>query len=550
MNGLPSIAQHLAAQGRNGDSVLVHMTPGEVRGLQAIAEQHGTSLTINPDTGLPEAFSLRSLLPMIAGIALTPVLGPMGAALAVGGGTTVATGDIKQGLMAGLGAYGGASLGAGLGAAGAAGAAVPPAIPPVPAPTIASALNSTTTIGSVTPGLTQGMTYDMAGNLMPVGSIDPNLAAANFPSTFVGPSAQATLPIVPPAAPPVASSVTSPEALLGESAGEGYRYIPSPHYKPSYTDILRGTRDVFSSGPTGESARSLLMSRMGGPQGLAMRAGAAALPGLMEQPKLELPEKEDPYANYEGPYEPSPRGVRYPTADELRRRRTSEFTYFNRSNPVPFQEGGNVGMNVTPAEADVYRNIANVQRAAGIPSIANMPMMVYPQRDMRGLVYNPVGYVPSGVPMGEQNFGFAPLMSREEAEKNFESIRRRMPNDGTSILREEEPQASGLSYEYSGFKRGGVPMLEDGGFVLTKKAVDGLGKGDNKKGQKVASAGLGAIPIKGPGHGTSDSIRTSIEGKQPALVSNGEAYVPRRSVQKNGGAKKFYALMKAAERRA
>lgn len=219
-----------------------------------------------------------------------------------------------------------------------------------------------------------------------------------------------------------------------------------------------------------------------------------------------------------------------------------------------------------------------MQRAAGIPSIANMPMMVYPQRDMRSLVYNPVEYVPSEAFVREQNYGFAPLMSREEAEKNFESIRRRMRNDGSGGLfdavgenvggmftrafsgdnteREivgytanNEPiyrqQSSGF-----GYKKGGVPMLEDGGFVLTKKAVDGLGKGDNKKGQKVASAGLGAIPIKGPGHGTSDSIPTTIEGKQPALVSNGEAYVPRRSVQKNGGAKKFYALMKAAERRA
>jgi hypothetical protein len=99
-------------------------------------------------------------------------------------------------------------------------------------------------------------------------------------------------------------------------------------------------------------------------------------------------------------------------------------------------------------------------------------------------------------------------------------------------------------------KGGSVPMLENGGFVLTKKAIDGLGKGSNKKGQQVASAGLGAIPIKGPGTGTSDSIKTSIDGKRPARVSNGEAYVPKKQVAKHGGAKKFYALMKKAERRA
>lgn len=105
-----------------------------------------------------------------------------------------------------------------------------------------------------------------------------------------------------------------------------------------------------------------------------------------------------------------------------------------------------------------------------------------------------------------------------------------------------------------GYAKGGsthsVPQLEDGGFVLTKKAVDGIGKGDNEKGQRRAAAGLGAIPIKGPGTGTSDSIPTTIDGKRPALVSNGEAYVPKREVKKRGGAKKFYALMKAAERKA
>jgi hypothetical protein len=103
---------------------------------------------------------------------------------------------------------------------------------------------------------------------------------------------------------------------------------------------------------------------------------------------------------------------------------------------------------------------------------------------------------------------------------------------------------------YRAAEGGEVPQLEDGGFVLTKKAVDGLGKGDNKRGQKVAAKGLGALPIKGKGHGTSDSIKTSIDGKVPALVSNGESYVPKRNVQKAGGAKNLYALMRKAERKA
>jgi hypothetical protein len=112
-------AKHLASKGRDGDSTLVHMSPGEVKGLQALAMAHGGSLSINPSTGLAEASFLKRILPMIAGAALTPFLGPMGAALATGGFETVRTGDIGKGLMAGLGAYGGAGLAGSLGSAGA-----------------------------------------------------------------------------------------------------------------------------------------------------------------------------------------------------------------------------------------------------------------------------------------------------------------------------------------------------------------------------------------------------------------------------------------------
>ena len=117
-----SQAQGLASLGRNNDSMLVHMTPGEVKGLQALAMAHGGSLTINPQTGLPEAGFLSSILPMIAGFALGPAglgLTAMQAGLASAAIGTVATGSLKQGIMAGLGAYGGAGLGQGLMAQGA-----------------------------------------------------------------------------------------------------------------------------------------------------------------------------------------------------------------------------------------------------------------------------------------------------------------------------------------------------------------------------------------------------------------------------------------------
>ena len=54
-------AQRLSNMGRNGDSMLVHMQPQEVAALQRMGAQRGKPLTVNPKTGLPEAFSLRDL---------------------------------------------------------------------------------------------------------------------------------------------------------------------------------------------------------------------------------------------------------------------------------------------------------------------------------------------------------------------------------------------------------------------------------------------------------------------------------------------------------
>lgn len=117
---LPLIAKHLEDHGRGEDTHLVHMTTGELKALQKMAQEHGGSLTINPSTGLPEAGFLSSILPTVAGIAtaaFAPELLPL-----VAGGVGLAdyamTGSLTQGLMAGLGAWGGGSLAEGFGAAG------------------------------------------------------------------------------------------------------------------------------------------------------------------------------------------------------------------------------------------------------------------------------------------------------------------------------------------------------------------------------------------------------------------------------------------------
>jgi hypothetical protein len=118
-NRINPMAQELQDQGRGEDTMLVHMTPDEVNSLQGLAMAAGGSLTINPQTGLPEAGWLGKLLPTILGAIATPLTGglinPLTASAIIGAGTGVATGNLKKGLMAGLQAYGGAALGSAAG---------------------------------------------------------------------------------------------------------------------------------------------------------------------------------------------------------------------------------------------------------------------------------------------------------------------------------------------------------------------------------------------------------------------------------------------------
>lgn len=91
------------------------------------------------------------------------------------------------------------------------------------------------------------------------------------------------------------------------------------------------------------------------------------------------------------------------------------------------------------------------------------------------------------------------------------------------------------------YAQGGPVQMESGGFVMTKKAVDGAGGP-----QGLRSLVPGARMIRGPGTGTSDDVPAVIQGRigtTPARLSNGEAYISRQQVQEQGGAKRLYSLM-------
>ena len=127
--GLADVASYMASQGRNGDTMLAHITPGEAQMLRA----RGGAGTINPVTGLPEFF-LKKLFKgvssavkkifkspvgkILATVGLAMLLGPTslgmtlgkaGTAALVSGGVTLAGGgSLKEALMSGaMGYFGG-----------------------------------------------------------------------------------------------------------------------------------------------------------------------------------------------------------------------------------------------------------------------------------------------------------------------------------------------------------------------------------------------------------------------------------------------------------
>jgi len=104
-------AEHLKSKGRGPDTELIHMTKGEIKGLRQLALAHGGDLTINPETGLPEAGFLSKILPIVAAGALTYFTAGAAAPLI---GEALGVSAATSGLLAGAGAgalIGGASAG-------------------------------------------------------------------------------------------------------------------------------------------------------------------------------------------------------------------------------------------------------------------------------------------------------------------------------------------------------------------------------------------------------------------------------------------------------
>ena len=308
-------AQELANKGRYGDSMLVHMNPKEVAGLQYLGSKYGTGLTVNPSTGLPEAFNFMRFLPMIAGAALAPYTGGLSAAMIVGGAETVRTGNLMKGLQAGLGAYGGAGIAQGIGTMGAEQAiagetaknlnamAAPGPLPGVAnaAGTAGADLTGNQILAAQQPGQLEAFLTKQAGGAGP-GTEAYRLAGEKY-----------------------AAAASNAQQAAPANFG-------TADFRPTYSDIGRG----FQRLGTAEGMSTVGSNVMANPM-TAVRTAGSVLLGTQEE--------DEPYKK------PGIDHSKYPKAEPYKRQyvenpnplRDREFSYF-QPNALYVKDGGLTGL--------------------------------------------------------------------------------------------------------------------------------------------------------------------------------------------------------------
>lgn len=564
---LQALAHNMAAQGRGPDTMLVHMAPSEVKGLQALAMAHGGSLTINPKTGLPEAGFLSSILPMLAGAFLGPAgAGIFGSALTaglgVGAATGLATGSLRKGLMAGLGAYGGSGLMSSVMGAGAQGAGAVQAAQSAPA-------------------------FDYAGiagtppiqNIPVAGAAAPITPDAEFLQSVAG--AQASSPMSAEVQnllsryPAPATSITPPPQVASApvTATQLPDYLAPGIDTPSMAQSAApqmGKFDQFKAGLGAIGNKpELLFNKENMKYGLA-----AAAPLLMAEPKRQTPVKDSEQARYT--YSPGR------TEEPLGGPYMGERTYFRPSYTRLAAEGGSMSSQydyVYNPETQLYerkkQDVAAAPKTgipAGIGAGAEGPSPVDPMipgdpsHPLYGLMA-PIGQaLTNAANSNSLSFGLIPAL--------FGQNPAGVPvSDATPVSAFSDPMGFG-SYGENVAPGEVAPGVAGDSVVAGPggEAVDsGVAAGPGGEAVSIARGGLTALArggyshlgdysdggrlLRGPGDGVSDSIPATIANKRPARLANNEFVIPARIVSEIGngstdaGARRLYAMMDRVQKR-
>ena len=528
-------ANHLASKGRGPDSQLVHMAPTEVAGLQALAKAHGGSLTINPETGLPEAGFLSNILPMVIGAGLTAATGGAAAGftpgmigLMTGAGYGLIKGDLKAGLMAGLGAYGGAGMMGSVLGAGAESA-------------MANAMTAPAGVGNTGAAMTAADANiafapeqfgSVAGqSVAPVTQSASQAAQYGLGPTTMGPSA------IPQAAPMPATTTAMPSQveINQQLADKALAAKDQFMNNTGFMDQMKGGLGAISQNP------SQIMTMKNAGYGLA-----AAAPMLLQEPKQATYEGDSEQAKYTY----SPGRVENPEAGQYA---SSERTWFQPRYTRVMAEGGPVSDMSARNEGLMLLANGGQQFADGGPVGAVDPIFstTTQQPDLQQYTYDPMKKQYAKVVLPAQAAQAAVAQQLDQGGGGIGSVAGQGyggfgPSDtsysGYSDAMAAAGQNSGVAVESMG---------TDTGFGSS--SADNSGASDGSDGGYWANGG--AIPaakgrfLRGPGDGVSDSIPATIGGNQPARLADGEFVVPARIVSELGngsseaGARKLYAMM-------
>ncbi len=521
---LQVLAQDMASRGRGPDTMLVHMAPKEVYGLQALARAHGGSLSINPQTGLPEAGFLSSLLPTLIGAGLMFATGgAAGAAiipglsnaatigLGLGGLQALRTGSLSKGLMAGLGAYGGAGLmggvmGAGTGAvSGAAGAEGVGAYAANPA----NALQPIEAIVPPAPVATPYFPEGVGGEFMhpaygqgALGSGSFNVAQDAAALTDIG--ARGYSPVTTPMNAPVTNTMVAPSVTPAQAfpAATGV----APQYGLTQEAINIG--DIYGQEQAAQNAVAQKLATTPTTPPLStfdkLKYGAAALsPALFQEKKSAQAPVDKEQFRYA--YDPG----RLETPTQVGG--IGEYTYFRpsytRLNPTTKMaaEGGTMTSDYAyDPKTMLYSRVEPVKPKDSI-SLAGLPSVL------------------GGAPDPDPGFSL-PVNPDVAVVDATPSI----TNDGSVPGADPSMDSAGVS-----------PSPADA--AAAPYAAGGISHlGDYSDGGRL---------LRGPGDGVSDSIPATIANKRPARLADGEFVVPARIVSELGngsteaGARKLYAMM-------
>lgn len=587
-------AKHLADKGRGPDSTLVHMSMDEVKSLQDLAKAHGGAITINPDTGLPEAGFLSSILPMVAGAALmaTGVGAPM-AALMVGGGMTAATGSLQKGIMAGLSAYGGAGLGAGLMGAGGAAA--------MPAGAGAGALD---VLGQPLTGTAQAAGQGFGANISQMGQGLSNLTTEAGRAGFMGGvggtkglmqagmaalapmmasmGQQAQAPAVKPTTPmppmqfnpgrvgPTPAPDVPGYGNQGQNFGREQRYfnpsfspvaaapVPAPAVAPTMAAPVTQMPSMFAGGGTVEqmSDANAVGANTGYPMANIPRSAyATPYQQPMSQNVVTGPQDTavDPFTGAErmaggGITELADGGYLYDPKTQTYS--GSPPVYGSNSGLSGFLKSFGMGSNSDPVPvAYKYDPITQTYTRIDTPatSVAVAKPITYGldsggfggDISVGGETLGDFGHG-YGAGAGVGAIGFGQGLSG----MGMTGVGGAIADAGIATLGAMEAQAAAdaAAQGYGGYGGGGHGGA--GGDVGGGSGVGGAegGYGGGEGGGGYARGGLshlgdysdGGRLLRGPGDGVSDSIPAMIGRKQPARLADGEFVVPARIVSELG----------------